>query len=167
VVRRNWVKRLPARGCTRDAARQGSAWHARHTIHRGDDANLAQSRIYDATSALRRHRLPRSNKSGPQQSLSPSCTRFLCPYRAVANSRFCLISSQLAHWTSTATGKSPAISNFGTEIISVVTTHGNDSRADRKVNVFERQRYVRSEVVIRSELTVSTHIVAAVPSGFW
>ena len=58
-------------------------------------------------------------------------------------------------WTSTAPGGSPSISYFGTEIISVVTIHGNDSRANRKVHVFERQRDVRSEVVIRSELTVS------------
>jgi hypothetical protein len=58
-------------------------------------------------------------------------------------------------WTSTAPGGSPSISDFGTEIISVVTIHGNDSRANRKVHVFERQRDVRSEVVIRSELTVS------------
>ncbi len=36
-----------------------------------------------------------------------------------------------------ATGKSPAISYFGTEVISVVTTHGNDSRAGRKMDGFE------------------------------
>lgn len=68
--------------------------------------------------------------------------------------------TSLQHVHNTATGESPATSYFGTEVISVVTTHGNDSRADRKVNVFERQHDLRSEVVIRSELTVSAHIVA-------
>jgi hypothetical protein len=35
------------------------------------------------------------------------------------------------------TGESPAISYFGTEVISVVTTHGNDSSAGQKMHRFE------------------------------
>src|SRR6266853_2796634 len=42
-------------------------------------------------------------------------------------------SQQLVPQGSAATGKSPAISYFGTEVISVVTTHGNNSSAGRKM----------------------------------
>jgi hypothetical protein len=36
-----------------------------------------------------------------------------------------------------ATGESPAISYFGTEVISIVTTHGSDSSTGRKMHSFE------------------------------
>jgi hypothetical protein len=45
--------------------------------------------------------------------------------------------------TTRSRASSPAISYFGTEVIGVVTTHGNDRSAGRKMHGFECHRDVR------------------------